>query len=475
MGYQQKPDLRKKYEDWALPINETLEQDILTHALNDKIYKILDFVKDTSIFNNQDRIDLFECFLELNERGEDITAMNVFRLTGNKELVQTCTNLKTRIASDMDIPIICLTLIEISISRKVIIRCGEVLETLYKDTTKSLGIVDELSEFSQDINDSLSQLNQISFQRIKENVINEIEERVKNPNGVVVNSGVSEFDKVFGGFEKGTFTVFGARPGAGKTALMVQIAYNVAVKLNKKILFFNLEMTKEELVKRLLALHTTYSNFTLKKGFDGDMSKFENFKKLAQTLTTENIIIKDDIYDARQINQITKRMVKNNDVEIMILDYLQLSGLKDAGNREQEISKISRGLKRLSKDAKIPVVSLTQLNRGVEGRNDKRPQLSDIRESGAIEQDADSVVFLFRPEYYNIKEKEGGGTTENLLELIIAKARNGFTGTVEVQYMTKFNSVKSFNEVDSFIPNKIVGNIDDFENEIPKQLKKVDF
>jgi replicative DNA helicase len=168
-------------------------------------------------------------------------------------------------------------------------------------------------------------------------------------------------------------------------------------------------------------------------------------------------------------------MVKNNDVEIMILDYLQLSGLKDAGNREQEISKISRGLKRLSKDAKIPVVSLTQLNRGVEGRNDKRPQLSDIRESGAIEQDADSVVFLFRPEYYNIKEKEGGGSTENLLELIIAKARNGFTGTVEVQYMTKFNSVKSFNEVDSFIPNKIVGNIDDFENEIPKQLKKVDF
>jgi replicative DNA helicase len=265
--------------------------------------------------------------------------------------------------------------------------------------------------------------------------------------------------------------VFGARPGAGKTALMVQIAYNVAVKMNKKILFFNLEMTKEELVKRLLALHTRNSNFTLKKGFDGDRSKFEAFKRAAETLTTENIFIKDDIYDARQINQFTRRMVKNNNVEIMILDYLQLSSLKDSGNREQEISKISRGLKRLSKDCKIPVISLTQLNRGVEGRTDKRPMLSDIRESGSIEQDTDGVVFLFRPEYYNIKEKEGGGSTENLLELIIAKARNGFTGTVEVEYMTKYNSVKSFNEVDSFIQPKIIGSIIDFENQVPKQAE----
>lgn len=468
--------MRKKYEDWALPINEVLEQDILTHALNGRLYQILDFVKDTSIFNNQDRIDLFESFLALNDKGDEITPLNVFRITGNKELVQTCTNLKLRNTSEINIPMICLSLIEVAISRKVIIRCGEVLETLYKDTTKSLSIVDELSEFSQDINDSLSQLNQISFQRIKENVINEIEERVNNPNGVVVNSGISEFDKVFGGFEKGTFTVFGARPGAGKTALMVQIAYNVAVKLNKKILFFNLEMTKEELVKRLLALHTTYSNFTLKKGFDGDRAKFENFKKLAETLTTENIIIKDDIYDARQINQITKRMVKNNDVEIMILDYLQLSGLKDSGNREQEISKISRGLKRVSKDCKIPVLSLTQLSRDVEKRGgDKRPVLSDIRESGAIEQDADSVVFLFRPEYYGIKEKDAGGSTENLLELIIAKARNGFTGTVEVEYMTKYNSVKSFNDVDSFVPAKMVGDINEFEKQVPKQVNEINF
>lgn len=459
-----------------LPVNEELEYDILTHSLNGKIYQVLDFIKDSSVFNNQDRVDLFESFLTLNDKGIEITPLNVFRETGNKDIVQACTALKSRITTEQNIPMICLSLLETAISRKVIVRCGEVLDTLYKDTTKSLGIVDELSEFSQEINDSLSQLNQVSFQRIKDQVIAEIEERVNNPNGVVVNSGISEFDKVFGGFEKGTFTVFGARPGAGKTALMVQIAYNVAVKLNKKILFFNLEMTKEELVKRLLALHTTNSNFTLKKGFDGDKDKFERFKKSAETLTTENIIIKDDVYDARQINQITKRMVKNAGVEIMILDYLQLSGLKDSGNREQEISKISRGLKRVSKDCQIPVLSLTQLSRDVEKRGgDKRPVLSDIRESGAIEQDADSVVFLFRPEYYGITEKDTGGSTENLLELIIAKARNGFTGTVEVEYQTKYNSVKSFNDVDSFVPSKIVGNINDFEKQVPSQTNEINF
>jgi replicative DNA helicase len=453
-----------------LPQNELLEKDILTHCLNGKIFVVLDYITDPNVFYNPTHLEIFKSLISINEKGQEITPMQVYRESANKDYVIICNELKTRIPTEINIPIICLSLIECEISRKTILRCTESIANLYSDTTRSLEIIDGLGEFSQEITESLSQLNQISFQKIKNQVISEIEERVNNPNGVVVNSGIGEFDKVFGGFEKGTFTVFGARPGAGKTALMVQIAYNVAVKMNKKILFFNLEMTKEELVKRLLALHTLNSNFTLKKGFDGDKEKFDLFKKQAETLTTENIIIKDDIYDARQINQFTKRMVKNSGVEIMILDYLQLSGLKDSGNREQEISKISRGLKRLSKDCQIPVISLTQLNRGVEGRGDKRPQLSDIRESGAIEQDADSVVFLYRPEYYNINQREDGTPTKDLLELIIAKARNGFTGTIDVNYITKYNSVTSINEVEHFIPSKIIGSINDFEN-VPKRAE----
>ncbi len=468
---QKGKDLRDRFGGWSIPQEKELELDVVSYCLNGKSDEVFDYIKTPSTFHTNALEKVFDVFLKLADKGLEITPLAVFRETGDKELARECTAYKDRKVNDRHITTICLSLLEVDIARKLILKCAEVMDIVYKDTTQSINMVNSLTEFGDEVTTSLSQLTQDSFQKTKERVLKEIEDRVNNPEAVVVNSGITDFDKAFGGFEKGTVTVFGARPGAGKTALMVQIAYNVAIRMNKRVLFFNLEMTKEELCKRLLALHTMFSNFEIKKGFDGDKDKFNTFKNIASTLTTENIIIIDDVYDSREINQKTKRLVKSHGVELMILDYMQLSSLKDQGNREQEISKISRGLKRLSKDAQIPVVSLSQLSRAVETRaGDKRPQLSDIRESGAIEQDADGVVFLYRPEYYGIEEKDGGGSTKDLLELIIAKSRNGITVTVDVKYQTRYNKVGSFSDVEYILP-KIEGNIDSFESE-PKRFEQ---
>jgi replicative DNA helicase len=460
-------DLRRRFDGCMVPQEKELELDVISLCLNGKADDVFEYIKDSSTFHTTVLEKVFDIFLKLADKGTEITPLAVFRESGDKDLARECTVYKDRKVNERNLVSICLTLLEVDIARKLILKCSEIMEVVYNDTTQSIGMVSSLTEFGEDITASLSQLKQNSFQKTKESVLKEIEERVNNPEAVVVNSGITDFDKAFGGFEKGTVTIFGARPGAGKTALMVQLAYNVAIRMNKKVLFFNLEMTKEELCKRLLALHTMFSNFEIKRGFDGDKEKFKTFKTLAETLTTENIIIIDDVYDSREINQKTKRLVKSHGVELMILDYMQLSSLKDSGNREQEISKISRGLKRLSKDAQIPVVSLSQLSRAVETRGgDKRPQLSDIRESGAIEQDADGVVFLYRPEYYGVEEKEGGGSTKDLLELIIAKARNGITVTVDVKYQTRYNKVGSFSGVDYLYPTKMQGDISSFEKEV---------
>ena len=266
-----------------------------------------------------------------------------------------------------------------------------------------------------------------------------------------VPSGFTNVDRVTSGWQKSDLVIVAARPGMGKTAFALTMARNVAVDHNTAIGFFSLEMSSEQLVNRLIASEAELGASKLRKGDLADHEMVQLHEKIKH-LSEAPIFIDDtpglSIFELRAK---ARRLVKNHGVEIIMIDYLQLmTAGGTGGNREQEISTISRSLKGIAKELKIPVIALSQVNRGVESRTgvgSKRPMLSDLRESGAIEQDADIVTFIYRPEYYKIYEWDNGDDSRGQGELIIAKHRNGSLNNVRLKFTGEF---AKFSDLDYF-------------------------
>ena len=266
-----------------------------------------------------------------------------------------------------------------------------------------------------------------------------------------VPSGFTNVDRVTSGWQKSDLVIVAARPGMGKTAFALTMARNVAVDHNTPIGFFSLEMSSEQLVNRLIASEAELGASKLRKGDLADHEMVQLHEKIKH-LSEAPIFIDDtpglSIFELRTK---ARRLVKNHGVGIIMIDYLQLmTAGGTGGNREQEISTISRSLKGIAKELKIPVIALSQVNRGVESRTgvgSKRPMLSDLRESGAIEQDADIVTFIYRPEYYKIYEWDNGDDSRGQGELIIAKHRNGSLNNVRLKFTGEF---AKFSDLDYF-------------------------
>lgn len=249
-----------------------------------------------------------------------------------------------------------------------------------------------------------------------------------------LSTGYAELDKMTGGLQPGDLFILAARPSMGKTAFALNLARNVAIGTDAKVAIFSLEMTTRSLILRMLSTEAQV-DFS---AFHNNMISTEAHGKLIEAagrLSDSGIWI-DDTGAATVLEMRAKcrRMHSQHGLDLVIVDYLQLAhGDRNVQSREQEISEISRGLKGLAKELNVPVIALSQLNRGPESRTDKRPMLSDLRESGAIEQDADLIAFIYRDWVYN-KETE----FESLAELIIAKQRNGPTGTVNLEFLGRF-------------------------------------
>lgn len=249
-------------------------------------------------------------------------------------------------------------------------------------------------------------------------------------------TGFSELDRMTAGFQRNDLIIVGARPSVGKTAFALNIAQNVAAKTGENIAIFSLEMGAEQLVMRLLCAEGNIDAQRLRTGSLTD----EDWGKLTMamgSLSNAGIFI-DDTPGVRitDIRSKCRRLKQEHGLGMILIDYLQLIlGSGRAGeNRQQEVSEISRSLKALARELKVPVIALSQLSRGVEQRQDKRPMMSDIRESGSIEQDADVIAFLYRDDYYD-RESE----SKNIIEIIIAKQRNGPTGTVSLAFVKEYN------------------------------------
>jgi len=242
-------------------------------------------------------------------------------------------------------------------------------------------------------------------------------------------SGFPSLDKITGGFQRSDLIVIAARPSIGKTSLAVNISENIAIKEQKSIAFFSLEMAKEQLVERMLCSFAKVDMQRLKTGYLRD----EDWTKLTEAYGAlyEAPIYIDDSPDGSLMDIRTKsrRLKMETNIELIIIDYLQLVRMEQrVENRVIEISQITRGLKNLARELKVPIVILSQLSRAVDRRDDKRPILSDLRESGSIEQDADVVMFLYRPDENN----------RNEIELSIAKQRNGPTGNVKLRFESDY-------------------------------------
>jgi len=253
--------------------------------------------------------------------------------------------------------------------------------------------------------------------------------------------------------------IVAARPAMGKTAFVLSMARNMAVLKQVPVAFFSLEMSSMQLVLRLIAAETELGSEKIKSGKLEDW-EWELFNRRIKNLENAPIFIDDtpalSIFEFRAK---CRRLKMQHDIGIVIVDYLQLmtAGNDVKGNREQEVSTISRNLKAIAKEINVPIIALSQLNRSVESRDGKRPQLSDLRESGAIEQDADMVMFIHRPEYYGITQDADGNSLLGVAEIIIAKHRNGSVGDVQLAFKASLAKFSNIDEISmSTMPDDLV-------------------
>ncbi|WP_042464230.1 replicative DNA helicase [Neobacillus dielmonensis] len=297
-----------------------------------------------------------------------------------------------------------------------------------------------LSDAEKSILEVAQRKNAGAFKNIKDVLVNTYDniELMNNRVGDItgIPTGFAELDKITAGFQRNDLIIVGARPSMGKTAFALNIAQNVAIKAQETVAIFSLEMGAEQLVMRMLCAEGNIDAQRLRTGSLTD----EDWGKLTMamgSLASSGIYI-DDTPGVR-VNEIRakcRRLKQEHGLGMIMIDYLQLilgSG-RSGENRQQEVSEISRSLKQIARELQVPVIALSQLSRGVEQRQDKRPMMSDIRESGSIEQDADIVAFLYRDDYYD-KESDN----KNIIEIIIAKQRNGPTGTVQLAFVKEYN------------------------------------
>jgi len=281
-------------------------------------------------------------------------------------------------------------------------------------------------------------------------------EEISNKEGLSgIPSGFDKVDRLTSGWQPSDLIIIAARPGMGKTALTLSMARNIAVNANIPVAFFSLEMSSVQLITRLISSETGLSSEKLRTG-RLEKHEWEQLNVKVKTLEKAPLFIDDtpslSIFDLRAK---ARRLVSQHKIRLIVLDYLQLmtaGGSQKGGNREQEISTISRNLKALAKELDVPVIALSQLSRAVETRGgSKRPILSDLRESGAIEQDADIVSFIYRPEYYKIDEwdDEERTPTQGQAEFIVAKHRNGGLDNIRLKFIAQLGKFDNLDDFDS--------------------------
>ncbi len=406
-----------------------------------------------NLFNNTEPVDILTV-------AEELKRLNAFDKIGGLAYISELTN---NVASASNTEFHARIIAEKFIKRSLINISRKISSDAFDD---SVDIFDLLNNAEAELFTVTEGTLRKSFDKMSsliKNALDDIETLRKKEDGLSgIPSGFTNLDRVTSGWQKSDLIICAARPGMGKTAFALTMARNIAVDHENPIGFFSLEMSSQQLVNRLIASEAELSASKLRKGDLADHEIVQLHEKIKHLSEAPIFIDDTPALTIFELRAKARRLVKNHNVKIIIIDYLQLMNAgNNTGNREQEISAISRSLKGIAKELQIPVIALSQVNRGVENRTgigSKRPILSDLRESGAIEQDADIVTFIYRPEYYKIYEWDNGDDSRGQGELIIAKHRNGSLKNVRLKFTSEF---AKFSDLDYFDPT----NFNDEENE----------
>ena len=434
----------------VMPHNIEAEQSVIGSMLMDKdaIMTASEIISGDDFYQKQFGI-LFDNMVELFNEGKAVdlvTLQNRLKENGVPEEVSNMgfvRELLTNIPTSANVKYYADIVYEKAVLRKLIKTTETVANDCYVGADKLENILEDTEKKIFDIVQRRNVGDYTPINKIVQNSIMRVSAASKLKGNVTgIPTGFIDLDYRTSGMQKSDLVLVAARPSMGKTAFVLNMAQYMAFECNKTVAIFSLEMSSEQLVNRLLAMEARIDAQKLRNGSLEDKD-WESLLESAGTVAKSNLIIDDRASSLAEIRSKCRKFKLEHNLDIVIIDYLQLmssGGGRSSDSRQQEISDISRGLKRMARELDVPVVALSQLSRAVEQRPDHRPMLSDLRESGAIEQDADVVMFLYRDEYYN-KESELKGTAE----VIIAKQRNGPIGTVTLAWLpqyTKFANIK---------------------------------
>lgn len=433
-----------------LPHSIEAEQSVIGSMIMDReaIVVASEIITGDDFYSRQYGI-VFEAMIELNDEGKPVDLVTLQDRLKEKDVPPEVSSLEfvreliTTVPTSANIKYYANIVAEKSVLRKLIKLNEEIANTCYAGK-ESLEVI--LEDTEKRVFDLVQRRNTGEFVPIREIVMNAMDriERASHNKGNVtgIATGFIDLDYRTAGMQPSDLILIAARPSMGKTAFVLNVAEYIAFKQHQTVAIFSLEMSKEQLVNRLFSMESKVDSQHLRTGNLTD-DEWEKLIESAGVIGKSNLIIDDTPgISISELRSKCRKYKLEHNLEMIIIDYLQLmtgSG-RSTDSRQQEISDISRSLKALARELNIPVVALSQLSRAVEQRPDHRPMLSDLRESGAIEQDADVVMFLYRDDYYN-KDTE----KKNIAEVIIAKQRNGPIGTIELVWLpdfTKFGNLQ---------------------------------
>lgn len=439
-------------QDRVPPQNIEAEQSVLGAMLIEKeaIPKVMEILRDTDFYREAHRV-IFNAMLELYKKNEAVDMITVTEILKRDNKLEDVggiayvTSLANAVPTAANVTYHASIIEEKSILRQLVSVSTQIASMGYEANDDVKNIIDSAESKILEISNRKKTADFTPINEIVLDSFKSIEALMGNKNGLTgLPTGFEDLDNLTSGLHGSDFIILAARPSMGKTAFALNVVQNVAIRAAKKVggapktvAFFSLEMSKEQLVQRMLCAEANIDSQRLRIGElrDEDWAMLIN---TADTLSSANIYIDDTAgITAMDMRSRARRLKAEHGLDLIVVDYLQLmqgSGKKNNnGDRQQEVSEISRSLKALARELDVPVIALSQLSRSVEARQVKRPMLSDLRESGSLEQDADIVAFLYREDYYNPETEN-----KNITELIIAKHRNGPVDTVNLFFHKQY-------------------------------------
>ncbi|MBG9734401.1 replicative DNA helicase [Paenibacillus alvei] len=442
--------MNEMYVDRVPPQNLEAEQAVLGAILlqSEALITSMERIQSEDFYNPAHQM-IYEAMIELGEDNQPIDLVTLTAKLKDKQQLEDVgsvsylTKLANAVPTAANVDYYAQIIEEKSMMRRLIRTATQIASEGYTGGEDVSGLLSDAERRILEISNRRSSSGFIAIKDVLMEVYDKVETLSQQTGGGTtgIPSGFPDLDKMTSGFQRSDLVIVAARPSVGKTAFALNVAQNVGVRAKETVAIFSLEMSAAQLVQRMVCAESNVDAGRLRTGALED----DDWEKLTMSIAalSEAEVYIDDTpgITVADIRAKCRRLKKERGLGMILIDYLQLiqGRGKPGENRQQEVSEISRTLKQIARELEVPVIALSQLSRGVEQRQDKRPMMSDLRESGSIEQDADIVAFLYRDDYYNQDTEK-----KNIIEIIIAKQRNGPVGTVELVFLKNFNKFVSY-------------------------------